>query len=339
MDVAAWSRQSSVIIVAGKGGTGKTTVSAALARMAASAGLDVLVVQLEGQGGVAGLLGHPGELGYDEVEVGPPPASSGDAGAGGAGRVRIRAIKPDDALLEYLGDHGLGRISKRLASSGAVDVISTAIPGIRDILVLGKVKQLERARAADLVVLDAPAAGHALTFLGSAQGLLDVARVGPIRGQAGEVAELLGDPGRCQVVLVTLAEETPVNEAVETAFHLEDRVGMGLGPVVVNGLYPAMAGLDVDPRHAAQAAGARIGPGHAEALAEAAQFRRRRQALQAEQVDRLALALPLAQLHLPYLFGAEIGVPAIDELARALAGAVARLVDPGGLAPGARAAP
>lgn len=339
MDVAAWCRQSSVLIVAGKGGVGKTTVSAALARMAAAAGLDVLVVQLEGRGGVAGLLGHPDELSYEEVELGGPPPLAPSPGPAGAGRVRVRAITPDDALLEYLGDHGLGRVSKRLLSSGAVDVIATAIPGIKDILVLGKVKQLERAGAADLVVLDAPAAGHTLTFLGSAQGLLDVARVGPIRGQAAEVVELLGDPSRCQAVLVTLPEETPVNEVVETAFRLEDSVGMGLAPVVVNGLYPALTGLDVDPRQAAGAAGASIEPGHAEVLKEAAQFRRRRQALQAEQTERLAAALPLAQLHLPYLFSPDIGTTEVDELAAALAGAVAGLAEPSGPAPGALAAP
>ena len=142
---------------------------------------------------------------------------------------------PDDALVEYLEDHGLRRIGRRLASSGALEVVATAVPGMKDILVLGKVKQLERAGAADLIVIDAPAAGHAVTFLLSAQGLLDAVRVGPIRKQAQDVVELLTDAERCQVMLVTVAEETPVNELVETAFAIEDRAGVALGPVVVNG--------------------------------------------------------------------------------------------------------
>ena len=83
------------------------------------------------------------------------------------------------------------RISKRLVSSGALDVVATAIPGIRDILVLGKVKSLERQPAADLILVDAPATGHAMTFLSSAQGLLDAARSGPVRTQAADVVELL----------------------------------------------------------------------------------------------------------------------------------------------------
>ena len=84
-------------------------------------------------------------------------------------------------------------------TSGALDMVATAAPGIRDILVLGKVKQLERAGAADLIVLDAPAAGHAITFLQSARALLDAVRVGPINAQARDVLELLTDHERCQV--------------------------------------------------------------------------------------------------------------------------------------------
>src|SRR5207237_1600961 len=150
--------------------------------------------------------------------------------------------------------------------------------------ILGKVKQLERAGVADLIVLDAPAAGHAVSFLMSPRGLLDAARVGPIRTQAQEVLDLLTDSARCQVVLVTLPEETPVNELVETAFALEDRVGVSLGPVVVNGIYPELEGLDVDPDHAAEAAGTSLRPGEADVLRTAGRFRQGRQALQREQV-------------------------------------------------------
>src|SRR5438132_983237 len=82
------------------------------------------------------------------------------------------------------------------------------------------------------------AAGHAFTCLMSARALLDAVTVGPIRAQATDVMELLSDPSRCQVMLVTPPEETPVNELVETAFKLEDRVGLSLSPVVVNALYP-----------------------------------------------------------------------------------------------------
>jgi anion-transporting ArsA/GET3 family ATPase len=294
---------SRLVIVAGKGGVGKTTVSATLAAAAARTGRSVLLVEIEGKSGLASLFGTE-PLGYERVTLAP-----GIVG---------RTITPDEALLDYLRDHGMSRISKRLVSSGALEIVATAAPGIRDILVLGKVKSLERAAEADLVVLDAPAAGHAIRFLLSARGLLDAVRVGPINTQAREVLEMLTDPARCQVVLVTLPEETPVNELVDTAYHLEDRVGVSLGPVVVNGILPEIAGLDVDPEEAAVAAGATLRAGEATSLREAAAFRAKRRALQAAQLTRLGDALPLPQLHLPQLFDTDLGPDDLDVLATAL---------------------
>ena len=297
-------------MVAGKGGVGKTTVTAAMARMAAGLGLSVLIVEVEGKTGLAAAFGAE-ELEYDERELAPG--------------IRARSLTPDVALVEYLEEHGLRRISKRLVKAGLVEVVSTAAPGIKDILVLGKIKQLERQGAADLIVVDAPAAGHAVTFLMSPRGLREIVRGGPLQAQAEDVLGMLTDPARCRVMLVTMAEETPVNEVVETAFALEDKVGVDLGPVVVNALYPVLPGLDVDPAMAAAEAGVTLGPEDAVALAEAATFRARRQELQQEQVARLADALPLAQIPLPTLFGVDLGPSDVDHLAAALAAGIDKL--------------
>ncbi len=242
--------------------------------------------------------------------------------------MQARTITPDDALLEYLADHGLRRVSKRLMSSGIVDLVAGSIPGIRDVLVLGKVKQLERSGIADLVLVDAPATGHTMTFLSSAGGLLDAARSGPIRAQAADVVALLSDPSRCQVALVTLPEEMPVNEAVEAAYQLEDKVGIALGPVIVNGCYPPMAGLHTSAGAAAAAAGVRLEPGTVTALDRARQFRLTRQGLQEEQLERLARELPLPQLRVPFLFTDSIGPAELDDLSDALAAGVRALPDP-----------
>lgn len=312
---------SRVVIVAGKGGVGKTTVTAALALAAARQGLDPLIVELEGKSGLASMFGQE-PLDYEEVVL-------ADASATGGGEVRARTLTPDDALIEYLDDAGLGRLSKRLVSSGVVDMVSTAVPGLRDIVVLGKVKQIEQrmaggdASAPDLILIDAPAAGHAITFLRSARGLLDAVRVGPIQAQARDVQAMLSDGARAQVVLVTLPEETPVNELVETAFSLEDEVGVSLGPVVVNGLYAEVPGLDADPVEAAEAAGTSLRPGEAEALAAAADFRRHRIALQAEQLARLDEGLPLPQVRLPFLFEAELDPAGLGLLADAVSAGLA----------------
>src|ERR1700738_4245682 len=193
VDPGAFCSQARLLIVAGKGGVGKTTVSAALARMAALAGLTSLIVEVEGKSGLGTAFGYSDALTYHEAVL------VAGGGPQGAADVRARALTPDDALLEYLEDHGLRRVSKRLSASGALDVVATAAPGIKDILVLGKVKQLERASASGLVgapdflILDTPAAGPAVTFLMSAHGLLDAVTVGPIRSQAAEVIELLSD--------------------------------------------------------------------------------------------------------------------------------------------------
>jgi anion-transporting ArsA/GET3 family ATPase len=213
-------------------------------------------------------------------------------------------------------------------SSGALDVVSTAIPGIRDILVLGKVKSLERERAADLILVDAPATGHAMTFLTSAQGLLDAARSGPVRAQAADVVELLTDPVRCQVALVTLPEEMPVNEVVEAAYQLEDRVGISLGPVIANACLPDEPLLDSDPAAAAAEAGVTLAPVERDALAAASRFRAQRRRLQEEQLARLATELPLPQLRAPFLFSPSIGPDEVAVLSGALTAGIGALPAP-----------
>ena len=343
MDVATFCRQSRVLIVAGKGGVGKTTITASLARLAARAGLDVLVVELEGKPGVPAAFGGSGPLGYHESplaenggtraatpgwgRIAPPgPGGAGRAGtATDSGRLRARRITPDDALLEYLADHGMGRISKRLVSSGALDVVATAIPGIRDILVLGKIKQLEREAEVDLILVDAPATGHAMTFLSSARGLLDAARSGPVRAQAADVVELLTDPERCQVALVTLPEEMPVNEVIEAAYQLEDKVGITLGPVIVNACLPQVSWAALDAAAAAREAGVSLSDDQARALQAASSFRDQRFRLQQHYRRRLADELPLAQLAAPLVFAPTIGPEEIARIAAGLAAEIERL--------------
>ena len=353
MDVRTFCRQSRVLIVAGKGGVGKTTMVAAIAHLAARTGMSVLVVELEGRTGVANAFGQEVPLGYAgsvlHAAGAEPMDGDGESGHGigsgtdgdgvdgnrgptaiPPGTVRARTITPDDALIEYLADHGLKRVSKRLMSSGIIDLVAGAIPGIRDVLVLGKVKQIERSGMADLVLVDAPATGHAMTFLSSARGLLDAARGGPVRTQAAEVVDLLSDPERCQVVLVTLPEEMPVNEAVEAAYQLEDKVGVALGPVIVNGCYPEAEGLTVTAVEAVKVAGVTVGDDLVSSLEAARRFRTTRSELQNEQLERLGNQLPLAQLRVPFLFVDAIGPSELDILSNALAEGVTALHDPPG---------
>ncbi|MPY94426.1 MAG: P-loop NTPase [Acidimicrobiia bacterium] len=305
VDITDFFAASRAHIVAGKGGVGKTTMTAALALVASRAGLSVLVLDVEGRPELPGLFGRP-PLGFAEATLAPG--------------VRGRWISADDALMEYLADHGLRRLARTMFETGVVDVLARATPGMQDILVLGKIKQLERTGAADVILVDAPASGHAISFLRSPRGLLDAVRRGPVHTQAREVLELLTDGHRCQVLLAALPEETPVNELVETAFSLEEDIGIKLGPVLLNGSYPQ---LDLPGEDDAAALVA--GRPDAGALLEAAVFRRRRAALQARQADRLAAALPLQQLRTSFRFVPALGPDDVDALAGELADAIAEL--------------
>jgi arsenite-transporting ATPase len=257
-----------LVVVAGKGGVGKTTVTAVLARAAADLGLRVLVVELDGKPHLARLL--------DEIPM--------------------ISLTARDGLEEYLETHGLRRVAKRLINSGVIEVVSTAAPGIEDIIVLGKLKQIERSGGYDLVIVDGPAAGHAVSFLLAPRSLLDTVRSGPIRTQAEDVLAMLGDASRCQVVLVTLPETTPVNELVETAYALEERVGVQLGPVVVNGVDD---GPPLD-----------IPEGAPVELVEAAEYRTARRALHRRELDHLADDIALPQIVLPQVVS--VGIDADD---------------------------
>ena len=276
---------TNLVIVAGKGGVGKTTVTAVLARAAADAGRRVLVVELDGKSTLDGMV--------PDLEV--------------------QHLSAAELLEEYLFEHGFKRIAKRLASTGVIDVIGTAAPGIDDLVVLGKIKQLERSRRWDLIVVDGPAAGHAITFLTAAAGLLDAVRSGPVREQAIDVQAMLSDAARCQVVLVTLPETTPVNELIETSFAIEERVGVRLAPIVVNQVDAATQLPDP----------ATVSFGRAQIQVEdaiaAAEFRRERVAAQQAELRRLEASVPIRQVHLCALPTADITSTDIRALAGGLA--------------------
>jgi anion-transporting ArsA/GET3 family ATPase len=304
-------RSTRLIIVAGKGGVGKTTVAGALAQLAARHGLRTLLVEVEGKGGLAHLFGAP-PLGYETAEL--------------ADGIEGRLITPDRALVEWLYDRGLRRLADRLTRTGALDVIATAAPGIRDILVLGKVKALVNAGAHDLIVLDTPASGHAVSFLRSARGLVDAVAVGQINQQSRDVIGMLSDASLCQVVLVTLPESTPVNELVETAYLLEDQVGVALGPVVANQVLEPLAAAASSERPAA--ADVLLDDAELAALQAALAHRAAREAGQAAELVRLAGALPLPQIVLPALAAHALGRADLDVLADALAVGIAGIEMP-----------
>jgi anion-transporting ArsA/GET3 family ATPase len=224
-------------VVTGKGGTGKTTVAAALALALASEGRQVLLCEVEGRQGIAQLFDLD-PLGYDERRVATGlPRRPGTPG----GDVHGLAVDAESAMLEYLAlYYRLGNRSGRaLEKFGVLDFATTVAPGLRDVLLTGKVfEAVERnsrnkgARVYDAVVLDAPPTGRIARFLAVNGEFGELARVGPVRGQTDRVMALLTSP-RTAVHLVTVLEEMPVQETADGIADLR-RDHFPLGGVVLN---------------------------------------------------------------------------------------------------------
>jgi hypothetical protein len=220
-----------LIVVTGKGGVGKTTIATAIGLTAASSGRRTIVVE----------LGEESRL--PTLFKAPPPAPGMELVLREG--LSTVSIDPDRALLEWLQALG-GRVSGRvLASSGTFQYFAAAAPGAKELVSMVKIWQLtrggrRRGRGAghDLVVLDAPATGHALGLLGSPKTFGAIARVGPIAGHAREVSELLGDHTRSAYLAVALASEMAVTEALELQEGLRSQLGRDLDAVIVNGLLP-----------------------------------------------------------------------------------------------------
>jgi anion-transporting ArsA/GET3 family ATPase len=223
-------------IVTGKGGTGKSTVSASLALALASRGKTVLLCEVEGRQGIAQLFDVP-PLPYEERLI-------AKATEHGHGDVYALAIDAEQALLEYLAMYyRLGRAGKALDRFGVIDFATTIAPGVRDVLLTGKVYEAaqrnsrnKNARRYDALVLDAPPTGRIAQFLNVNSELAGLARMGPIKSQADTVMTLLTSP-RTAVHLVTVLEEMPVQETVDGVAELH-QAGLPVGGVVVNLVRP-----------------------------------------------------------------------------------------------------
>jgi anion-transporting ArsA/GET3 family ATPase len=228
--------------VTGKGGTGKSTIAASLALALAAGGRKVLLVEVEGRQGIAQLFDVP-PLPYEEVKI---------ATAEGGGQVNALAIDTEAAFLEYLDMfYNLGIAGRAMRRIGAIEFATTIAPGLRDVLLTGKIKEIvvrfqkDKAKGGivyDAVIVDAPPTGRISRFLDVTKAVSDIAKGGPVHSQADGVVKLLHSD-LTAIHVVTLLEALPIQETLEAIDELK-ALGLPIGSVIVNRNIPAYLGAD-----------------------------------------------------------------------------------------------
>jgi anion-transporting ArsA/GET3 family ATPase len=219
-----------LLVVTGKGGVGKTVISAVLGQALAAQGRRTLVVEVDPRENLHQMMGTP-PSGGDILQAGP--------------RLWVQNLKPRQVLDQVVRDQiKLELIVRRVLDSPIYNHFSTGAPGLKELAILGHALRLLRGVGGpgtpeiDTVVLDAPATGHGVTLLASPSLVTDVITNGPFAHMAGELTQLIADPERCGIVVVTQAEEMPVEEALELRVALKERIRRDAEALVVNGLYP-----------------------------------------------------------------------------------------------------
>ncbi len=298
-----------LIVVTGKGGVGKSTVSLALGMAAASRGRKTLVCEVSSQENASRVFKR-GEIGFNEVEM--------------AKNLYGISIDPDESMREYvLLQLKVKAMRDVLFKSKIFNYLAAATPGLKELVTMGKIwelaqgddRKVKKARNYDTVVVDAPATGHGVGFLQTPRTFAGIARVGPIHSQAVEMDRFLTDHENTGVVIVSLPEEMPVNESTTLEKTLVDEVGVEVDQIYMNGLYPERFDGG-EERELGKGLGK--ADGSARAALRAAISERRRSESQRGQLDRLRKNVKAPVKTLPFVFKPRLEPADIEQLAKAI---------------------
>jgi anion-transporting ArsA/GET3 family ATPase len=305
-----------LIFVTGKGGVGKSTVSAALGVAAAQAGKRTIICEVAQQERISSLFQRQG-VGYHEVEIAP--------------RLFVFSIDPQRALEEYLQlQIRIRPLYELLFKNRIFTYFAAATPGLRELVTIGKVwelaqfdRKVKKGAKYDLVIVDAPATGHGLGLLRTPKTFSEIARVGPVKRQADTIYDFITDRNLTAVLAVAWPEEMPVNETLDLQRRLKDELGMRLDRIILNGIYPDLfsdseaetlreryeqeADANGNGSNTIRRAALRA------ALSEYTRARGHR-----EQLDRLQQGAGQDVVELPFLFEPTLDMEAMNRLAHTL---------------------
>ena len=299
------------VIVAGKGGVGKSTVSAALAMVGARRGQRVLVAELGSKEKVATLLGHPRQVGYAPTRI------KGDW----AGSIDVINVTPAKALHEYgVMKLRFETLYKMVFENPLMKSLTRMIPGMNELVLIGKAWHLERETVAgrprwDVVIVDSPATGHGVSLLVLPHVVTETVKSGPMYEETSMIRDMLIDPERSVMNIVTLPEEMPSNEAAELRDHMDTQLRIAPGRLFINGVWPEqpaapeLAALetwhaDLEPDSPLQS------------VFRTMRFSTQKRAAQEHYLNWLAQNVAMDGVRIPYQFAPGVGSSEVDAISR-----------------------
>jgi anion-transporting ArsA/GET3 family ATPase len=296
-----------LIFVTGKGGVGKSTISASLGLAAAERGKRTIICEIGSQEHTSQLF-RRGKVGFHEVEL--------------QENLWAISIDPDESMREYvLLQLKVRAMRDLLFKSRVFTYLAAATPGLKELVTIGKIwelaqpdRKVKKGRQYDLVIVDAPATGHGIGFLQTPRTFASIARVGPIHTQAAELDRFITDHEATGTAIVSLPEEMPVNETATLERELREEIGVAVDRVYMNALYPER----FSAAEAEKLDGGEDGSAAVRGALRAAASEQRRARAQRAQLERLRERVGSPVEELPFIFEPELRVDDLRDLAAAL---------------------